>query len=449
MKAILSILMVAAGCGATMQPDPTNGDDDAMDPHPVGELYGSVHDERGDMIDFSSGEPVHTHAGPAIDLGQDCPAVWKYAYLESDLAPIFGRETAPNPLAWHLKAPAGTSEVAYRVRAADGRVLLDWTAIAAGDGGVYDIALHRDGDPGVKELGSTINMYLDARIRDAGGAEMVKTACWDNQPLAAPLAVGTPAAGALFGMSLPANSPISNVVNSSVNVAVFPFEQETADPIQIRIVAAHPSGAISKLVKSTFVNQGTVEPPVGPCDAGGDCSQPAMMPSAMMSDGVLAGTWTVKVEDALTDAIVCDEQSLEVTCSIPPRLQGEAPHPYRIAIDLAGETSVSVGTGTMGEFTTPALNYPGLALSYTGLAPVTDGYYYCDRPLSHLGTMYCAAATQWAHVVALDRASVQFNPIDVALTASPDTGAGIVPPYLAPDALTFAARVWDLGDEGL
>src|SRR3954467_15102094 len=101
MKKILSLVMVVAGCGATMEPGPTTGDDDTMDPHAVGELYGSVLDERGDTIDFSSGEPVHTHAGPAIDLAKDCPAVWKYAYLESTQSPMFGRETTPNPLAWH------------------------------------------------------------------------------------------------------------------------------------------------------------------------------------------------------------------------------------------------------------------------------------------------------------------------------------------------------------
>src|SRR6185503_20826387 len=35
-----------------------------------------VRDERGDSIAFSTGEPVHTHAGAQIDLGaQGCPVV--------------------------------------------------------------------------------------------------------------------------------------------------------------------------------------------------------------------------------------------------------------------------------------------------------------------------------------------------------------------------------------
>jgi hypothetical protein len=200
---------------------------------------------------------------------------------------------------------------------------------------------------------------------------------------------------------------------------------------------------VSTVVKSMFVSLGAVLPPVGPCDEGGDCSQPVMVPSTVMADGVLAGTWSVRIEDAVTDAVVCDDHGLEVACLIPARLQREPPHPYRVAIDLAGETSLSVGAGTMGEFTL-------LTLNSTGLAPVTDGYYHCDHPHADpSGNLYCTAATQWAHVVALDRASVQFSPIDVALTTTPDTGAGIVPPYLAPDALTFAARVWDAGDEGL
>ncbi|MEO8548722.1 MAG: hypothetical protein ABI678_02065 [Kofleriaceae bacterium] len=438
MKAIFSMMLAVAGCGVSMQPDPSTGDDDA---HPVGQLYGSVHDERGDTLDFSSGEPVHTHAGPSIDVATDCPAVWKYAYLESELPPMFGREATPNPLAWHLQAPAGTSEVAYRVRAADGRVLLDWTPVAPGDGGIYDIALHRNGAHAVPALSTTLNMYLDARIRDSVGAETVKTACWDNQPLAAPLAMGASAPGELFAMSLPLNSPISNAITSSVHVVQFPLEQQTADPVQIRIVAAQPSGAITKLVKSTFVDLGAVTPPAGSCDDSGDCSRPAMVPSAMMTDGVLAGTWSTKIEDALTGAVLCDDHGLAVNCVIPARLQGEAPHPYRVVIDLAGETSLSVGAGT-GEFTSSTL-------SYTGLAPVTEGFYYCDNPHTQNGVAYCLHATQWAHVVVLDRASVSFSPIDLALTTTPDGGAGIVPPYLAPDTLTFGARVWDAGDEGL
>src|SRR5262249_32377529 len=79
------------GSGSDMEP-----------PHPPAQLYGHIHDERGDAIDYSTGEPVHRHDGASIDLSAGCPAVYKYAYLMDQSDPLFGRQATKNPLAWHV-----------------------------------------------------------------------------------------------------------------------------------------------------------------------------------------------------------------------------------------------------------------------------------------------------------------------------------------------------------
>lgn len=421
MKATLLVLV--AGCGSVMSANPAGDDDD----HPPGTLSGSVLDERGDTIDFSTGEPVHTHAGPAIDIASGCPAVWKYTYLAGEQAPVFGKETTPNPLAWHIDG----DDVAYRVRRDDGVVLLDWTAASGGD-----IVLHRDGAHAVAELGETLTMYLDARVGGPDGA--IQSACWHNEPLAAPIAMSAPIDGELFAMSLPADSPISTVITSSASVAVFPFVQPTAEPVRMSLAVAEPSGTMMKLVKSAYVRIGaaTLEP--GPCDDTG-CDQPSIEPTGIMSDGVLAGTWSLTIEDAVSGDAICDDHGLAVACVIPARLENEPAHPYRAVVRLGNESSLSVGAGT-SEFT-------AATVSYTGLAPVQ--FYRCDEIRPAAGHTYCHAASTYAHVVALDRASVQFSPIDMQMRTAAGMAAGIVPSYLAPGALTFGARAWDAGDEGL
>src|SRR5688500_7834244 len=61
----------------------------------------TFYDERGDHIAFSTGEPVHTHAGEAVTLGgADCPAVYKYSYLLGPVTPPYGKEATSNPIAW-------------------------------------------------------------------------------------------------------------------------------------------------------------------------------------------------------------------------------------------------------------------------------------------------------------------------------------------------------------
>ena len=224
--------------------------------HPYNQLFGSVHDERGDTIDFSTGEPVHTHAGPVIDLSTTCPAVYKYAYLMDESDPMFGRQVQTNPLAWHVTptlSPLDDSASAYRVRASDDSVLLDWTALAADDQGVYTVELHRNGTHPIAALGTTTGqMTVDVRFRDTAGNEMVASACWEHHPLAAPLEVASFAPSDLFQMSLPAHSAISTLMESGVAVVSAPVIQQVGEPVTIALTGS-PTGNYTRTIVNDYL----------------------------------------------------------------------------------------------------------------------------------------------------------------------------------------------------
>lgn len=155
----------------------------------------TIRDERGDVIDLSSGAPIHDHQGDAVVLGADgdVPTVHKYAYLLDETAPEFGAELAPNPLTFRFRV---TDRVAidaarstYRVRAADGRVLLQDTPVPAEQAGhEFAITLHRRGAVAISALGKLQGeLALEVRFVDVDGSSSEATVRWNHVPLAAPL----------------------------------------------------------------------------------------------------------------------------------------------------------------------------------------------------------------------------------------------------------------------
>ena len=52
----------------------------------------------------AAGSPCTRTAGTRIDLSTGCPAVYKYAYLMDQHAPLFGHENVANPLAWKIRS---------------------------------------------------------------------------------------------------------------------------------------------------------------------------------------------------------------------------------------------------------------------------------------------------------------------------------------------------------
>jgi len=146
-------------------------------------------DERGDRIDFTSGEPVHDHLGDEIDLAAEgCAPVYKYAYL-ADAAPVYGRELTTNALRFHVNVEdTKVAAVEYRIRLQEGLVVRDWAPVE-GSRGEYAFTVHRDGD-----LLSHYEIYrIEVRARDWAGLEDVTSFCMEYEALAAPLDIASPA----------------------------------------------------------------------------------------------------------------------------------------------------------------------------------------------------------------------------------------------------------------
>ncbi|HEX7703254.1 MAG TPA: hypothetical protein VF403_21090, partial [Kofleriaceae bacterium] len=361
-------IAAAAGCGVVNPALPAGATDAGsdtgsgsgsdmgsdMDPpgsHPPGTIYGHIKDERGDTIDFSSGWPVHTHAGPSVDVSSGCPAVYKYAYLTSKLAPTFGREVTPNPLAFRVQTDAASTDStvsAYRVRTDDGHTLLDWTPMSPDGDGVYTMALHRDDNEQMQLLGVGVQkMYIDARFRDTSGSETISTSCWDNHPLAAPLQVEQVVDGALFGMTLPASSPISTMLNmadvtdgmTGADVATLPIVQTTAEQSSITIATPKPTGTGAETAATLYLLQSvsSVSLSCGPVVFDDGCAELPLTRTPLGSSGPVDGTWILRVVDDATNAVVCSTTGgdLSLNCTIPGRASGEPPHGYHAVLSLA------------------------------------------------------------------------------------------------------------------
>lgn len=414
---------------------------------PPGALTGHVLDERNDTIDFSSGQPLHTHSGSAVALSEgSCADVYKYAYLMSVLPPMYGHENAVNPIAWQIAGgDTNPSQTSYRVRDDANHVLLDWTAATADAQGQYAIALYRDGAHPVTGLGTTEGtLHLDVRFHDLHGNEIVKQGCWVNHPLAAPILVEEPNIGDLFHMTLPGNSQVSLVMTvPGVPYRTFKLQQQTAEPIKLQLSAPAPTGTVSRMVVDTWVTTGPATIPAGDCSTNTGCAQPALPIVSTPSTAPLSAAWMVDVIDETANTTLCSASALNLTCTIPPRAANAIPHDYLVQIHIGGINPLHVG----GPFDLNSEWTAGTFGSYTGTAPDTTAY-HCDSFRFHLDLKYCVVATTRQHIVALDRASIAFDAIGMSLVTYA-SATGVAPSYLAADALAIPAQTWDAGDKGL
>ncbi len=409
-----------------------------------------VRDERGDTIDFSSGEPVHTHAGAEIDLGANgCPSVYKYAYLMDAQNPTFGSQASQNPLAWNFSiADAKIASASYRVRNAQNQVLLDWTAVMAGTSGLYRVDARRDA---IAQLGSyTGQLTIDVRARDWTGLETTFSRCIDFHPLAAPLEIGmlqpvttslatTPG---LFGMSLPADSPVSDLagyVTMGANVVSQRVVQYTNEPIHVTI-----EGSLANLrIKRTYVDDyvPVATAPGSACGAGCAWNPPADPPE-LVFDGA-ATSW------ALVPFLIDEATSSYVTTYplvIPPRAANEAPHAYRVALLLGQLSDLRVGAAMPNEVT---LNN----ITYTGYAPSGPSYACSAKVFENRNGVLqevCTQTTTYKRIVALDQARILMDNAIVDLRTSPSAAVPASVPANVP-ASTFAAGAltWDSGNDDL
>jgi hypothetical protein len=424
-------------------------------------LTGSVYDERFDAVDFSSGVPVHTHGGTPVQLGRSgstCPDLYMYAYLLDSDAPLYGGETSANPLAWQVAASStagiDASASQYRVRSGDGAVLVDWTPLTAQADNALSVVLHRDGAQAIQALGTdNLQLYLDVGMTDTLGNTGSATTCVSYHPLAAPLdflAIAPESAGeALFGMTLAAGSPISDVLQQAVVVpTVFGqrFVQDTAETVSLALAFGPPSAQYAKTVAMLFVAQsngslacGTSEVPSNDprCSTLTDVTGS----STSSSGAVASGTWAVMVIDEATGAAAstCSVQNLIATCSIPPREAGAAPHSYRLVTTLDDVSDLDPGPGPFSQYT-----YGGTV--YTSSEPTTVSKCVVRSSTLKGETEYFSCDyVVYAKVLALAAAELELAPAAVGVSASVGADVGFMPVPYAPSPIVSSAMTWNAG----
>lgn len=462
-------IAAAAGCGAVNMSAPAAGDDAGlgsgsgsdMDPpgsHPPGTIYGHIKDERGDTIDFSTGEPVHSHAGPSVDLSTGCPAVYKYAYLTSKQAPSFGSEVTLNPLAFHVQTdPASSDPTAseYRVRTDDGHTLLDWTPMAPDADSVYTMTMHRDDSAPMQALGTSVQkMYVDARFRDTSGTQTTVTGCWENHPLAAPLQVGQLTNGALFGMTFAASSPISAVLESNLAgnwggiVATLPFVQTTAEATAITVALPKPTGTetVAALTVDIPTSVTTVSLECGPVTFDPGCNHYRATRTALDSSGPLIGVWDLHVIDDASGTWICSNNGVDdgavvrEPCTIPARTDGP-PRGYHVVLSLSSSNLAPIAHAFYDEYTVAAKHF-------TGTAPTDDSgcSQFRTRLINNVAYTSCVQTTTASLTTALQTAHIDFDAITFGMTSN--VGEPVMP-TVAPAALALPAQSWDAGNAGL
>ncbi len=465
-KNMLVVVLAAVGCGNVM--NPSGGSDDAADmpdggtesdagETPVDPMVLSIvptqwKDERNDAIDFSTGEPVHTHQGGGVTItgGGACPTAYRYAYL-MDRAPAFGRQVTQNAMEIEVAVPTialDQSASAYRVTAA-GSVLIPWTPIGAVPAsGRARIALHRDEAP---MLGTYEGeLHLDVRVRDMAGAEQLVTACWMHHPMAAPVHVEPPQAAlgpssiTARQLSTASSHPIDVIVpTSSALPAVYSarITQQTAELVAVSFAPAVPSGTFSSTLAHVYLATGTLSVPGNCDDFPESCDQsPLPAPTTTVASGALttgAWSWTV-VDEVSGEKLPC----AAFGCDLPGRAPGAAPHTYRVTIAGSEFTNLWPQPGTLNalrEVTVAAGTVPGVWMTSNKVAR-------CTRLKTINGITACAALAEYTELVALDRATLAMPVTTVQVVTGNSSIPGAPVPYLANGAVMAPAVNWNGGD---
>ena len=431
----------------------------------------TIRDERGDSVTFTSGEPVHAHAGASITLGgDDCPAVYKYSYLLGPTPPLFGDENAPNPLAWKFRASGATVAAAeFRVRTAIATEL-DWSPATIVGDGTFTAAVHRSGPRRVAKLeGAAQKFYLDVRVRDHQQRESIATACWEHHALAAPVSfaglVANTDGDAMKRFTLAGDSPISQLMRastSSVKVMQARITHQTAEPVTVQIDVPKPVVAYSKTVVSDWLGEDLA----GSVACGNSCAQltsacvprPATDarctmdaapadPADQTATGMLgAGQWSISVVDAQTKLPVseCSVAATTVTCMLAGRAVG-APVKDLLIVTRANQLAdLEPAASDAKEWSHAGLGYTGLASTH--YSPEHRCTNMKDSPPNASGEIFhtCTHYTTYRKLVMLDQ--VRLDVVAPALTV---TTGGSAPPYVANGKVGGTSFVWDSGDDDL
>lgn len=458
----LALASCLAACGGGgLDPDETSPDAMPEVRTEIVVLPTEFHDERADQIDFSTGEPVHTHAGPTFVLGGPpdyCPGIYKYGYL-LDREPRFGRQTTQNPIAWRVLAPTAAplddSASAYRILTEGGEILLEWTPMPAPDAdGVYTVALYRDDVPALGQpLGK---LHLDVRFRDVNGAEQVRRLCWFHNAMPAPLAFEPPVAAdtprSLFGITLANDEPLAPLLSTNPNTPPGPidvveqqFVQHTAEPVELRIQMSDLKGTFARTVVDDYVEIDTYG--ITACSVSpAKCNEtPVPDPPNFAASGALTtGAWRLRVLGPNGNAVCTGAAPL--SCAIPGRAEGEGPRPYRIVASAFAVTDLWSGGGAAMDVTMLGLWFVG---HRTG-ATIVRCDLVADREVQGQLIPFCTGGKEYERVIALDRARLDLDPISMTFaTAHPEGGSFEKVTYLPNGTLTTPPLAWDGGDDDL
>lgn len=458
-KIVAFVLAAAAGCGSVMSPphgsgggdDDTgsngSGSDEGPPPPPATPLtfYGAIKDERNDQIAFVNGSPVHTHTGAATQIqgNGDCPAIYKYAYL-TDRTPKFGREATANPLAFLIQGndtvdPGASS---FQVRTEDNRVLVAWKDMTPDADNIYTLTLNRDDGA---ELGTYVGkLYVDARFHDSSGAETIKTQCFENHPLQAPLQVAAPERATLFGLSLTNHSAISPLLNGGAGIDVedVAIVQNTGETLDISFdftaaVGSSSIGTFDEYVVTTVTPYTIVSAPVCsgtlPCDI-------AYVPPATQTSTLTqpqGGALVERLVDDTTHETICTGTS-NLRCTIPARGLNDSPHGYHLIIADSSEKSLWPATGPFGDYQVTNTFF-ATGVEY---APAMQCTKPSARTVNNIEYDICREVTTYVRVIGLASASTNFGAMSFA--AKSNVGEPAIP-TLSAGALTFPAVTWDGG----
>jgi hypothetical protein len=421
---------------------------------PTVEIRSGTRDERGDVIDFQTGAPVHQHAGMPIVAHEDCADLYKYAYLMDPQPPAFGAETSPNPLAWVFHADGlgiDPARAQYRIRRQTGEtstIVRDWTTFDPPVEDEYMLPLFRSGPAGIPALGTTAQqLHVDVVFHDWKGLEVASSVCWNHRPMAAPVEVRRPAAAAvgttLLSMSLAADSPISRLMTFGQDVPVFQARVRhfAAEPVTLRLTPRAPQGSYTKHAVEDFVAP-VLETVSIDCDQEVcNLDAPLDLPDEVSSGSLGGARWRGQLVDALTlQPVPCNA----VGCPLPPRT-GPQPREYLYIASLGHAGALLPGPGTIGEFTLAGL-------TFTGIDPVeTEPFAQCVQTRVLGDLTQCIRQRRWHRLIALDRIQLQIQPIAIDV-ATPLDASRIDEPaaYLPDGAVTAEAPVaWDSGDDDL
>jgi hypothetical protein len=421
-----------------------------------------LRDERGDTIDFSTGEPVHTHAGAEIDLASGaCPSVYKYGYLADATAPMYGSATSPNPLTWSFSitdTKLDATSPQFRVRNEANTTIMSWTAAPAADAaGVRHLTFTRNG--GTYPLGAlayTGKYYIDVKARDWNGLETTVSWCFDNHPLAAPLQVDGFERAELFGMSLPADSQVSKVINigSEFAVATQRIVQQTAEPVLLTWSATSNAIHYTKSVFWNYVEELTYSGAL--CSSSASActiaADPTPVSPALTSDAgtIPTNRLHVVVRDESTNTVIASGSALALTgVQIPGRAANQPAHVYRVVIMSSALYELQPPSLDLWSTWATNLEQSLLGLTYTGPAKVKNRTSCANTSATAFGTM-CQYAKTWWEVSALDHATVTFDGIaaSVQLAGGPNQ-TPVAPSYIPAANLATGSLVWDSGDDDL